>query len=194
MNTKNTQGDSWERDKQEWLDTFDQEYGDSLMSECIGIVARALYHKQVAPPGADASYITAKLHEIASKERAEGERREESYWHLALVHLNQKERDSVLATLAEIKATLPTDNTESIQTHSTEKYIYRHCEGGFGGADDNESHWKCSGIGSEGDCGCPCHSTSSDNTENVPTHTCCDGECNHDNCCGKVPNNCPLSV
>ena len=31
---------------------------------------------------------------------------------------------------------------------------------------------------------CTCHST--------PTqHTCCDGECNHDSCCGKVPENCP---
>lgn len=24
-------------------------------------------------------------------------------------------------------------------------------------------------------------------------HTCCDGECNHDDCCGKVEANCPLS-
>ena len=23
-------------------------------------------------------------------------------------------------------------------------------------------------------------------------HTCCDGECNHDDCCGKIPENCPL--
>jgi len=23
-------------------------------------------------------------------------------------------------------------------------------------------------------------------------HECCDGECNHDDCCGKVPENCPL--
>lgn len=23
-------------------------------------------------------------------------------------------------------------------------------------------------------------------------HECCDGECNHDDCCGKVPANCPL--
>lgn len=23
-------------------------------------------------------------------------------------------------------------------------------------------------------------------------HKCCDGECNHDSCCGKVPANCPL--
>ena len=23
-------------------------------------------------------------------------------------------------------------------------------------------------------------------------HTCCDGECNHDDCCGKVEANCPL--
>ena len=22
-------------------------------------------------------------------------------------------------------------------------------------------------------------------------HVCCDGECNHDDCCGKVPENCP---
>ena len=24
-------------------------------------------------------------------------------------------------------------------------------------------------------------------------HICCDGECNHDDCCGKVEANCPLS-
>jgi len=23
-------------------------------------------------------------------------------------------------------------------------------------------------------------------------HVCCDGECNHDACCGKIPENCPL--
>ena len=23
-------------------------------------------------------------------------------------------------------------------------------------------------------------------------HECCDGECNHDDCCGKIPENCPL--
>jgi len=28
---------------------------------------------------------------------------------------------------------------------------------------------------------CQCHN-----------HTCCDGECRHDDCCGKVPENCPL--
>lgn len=24
-------------------------------------------------------------------------------------------------------------------------------------------------------------------------HICCDGECNHDDCCGKIPENCPLA-
>lgn len=24
------------------------------------------------------------------------------------------------------------------------------------------------------------------------THTCCDGECDHDDCCGKIPENCSL--
>lgn len=27
----------------------------------------------------------------------------------------------------------------------------------------------------------------------MKNHTCCDGECNHDDCCGKVPENCPDS-
>ncbi len=34
---------------------------------------------------------------------------------------------------------------------------------------------------------CEAHST--------PTqHTCCDGECNHDSCCGKVSENCPQNA
>ena len=26
-----------------------------------------------------------------------------------------------------------------------------------------------------------------------PKHLCCDGECYHDSCCGKIPANCPLN-
>ena len=26
------------------------------------------------------------------------------------------------------------------------------------------------------------------------SHICCDGECNHDDCCGKVEANCPLAL
>lgn len=28
--------------------------------------------------------------------------------------------------------------------------------------------------------------------EEIKTHECCDGECNHDACCGKIEANCPL--
>lgn len=28
----------------------------------------------------------------------------------------------------------------------------------------------------------------------VTLHICCDGECNHDDCCGKVKANCPLAL
>lgn len=28
--------------------------------------------------------------------------------------------------------------------------------------------------------------------KNNSTHTCCDGECNHDDCCGKVSKNCHI--
>ena len=45
------------------------------------------------------------------------------------------------------------------------KYIYRHCEGGVGGDDDNESHWKCAGYGNEGECGCECHASKPMNTQ-----------------------------
>ena len=43
-----------------------------------------------------------------------------------------------------------------------EKYIYRHCEGGYKTPLDNDSHWKCMGYGDEGDCGCTCHSQTPD--------------------------------
>lgn len=31
-----------------------------------------------------------------------------------------------------------------------------------------------------------------DKKKSLFLHECCDGECNHDDCCGKVPANCPL--
>lgn len=35
---------------------------------------------------------------------------------------------------------------------------------------------------------CPCYKSLPPKTEK---HICCDGECNHDDCCGKVEENCP---
>jgi len=29
--------------------------------------------------------------------------------------------------------------------------------------------------------------------KHIDDHECCDGECNHDDCCGKVEANCPLT-
>lgn len=64
--------EGWEEDKQEWLDTFDEEYGTDIDTKAVGIVSRSLYHERMAPSGADASYITTKLVSLLTQARKEG--------------------------------------------------------------------------------------------------------------------------
>ena len=54
-----------------------------------------------------------------------------------------------------------------------------HIQQNTGNACFNGNHHNCSWT----QCTCKCH---------TPTqHICCTGECNHDDCCDKIPENCP---
>ncbi len=79
MTNPSVERKEWEADKQEWLETFDSEYGD-LTSKCIGIVARGMYHEQFAPKGADASYITTKLEALFLEEIERAKEAERSHF------------------------------------------------------------------------------------------------------------------
>ena len=44
------------------------------------------------------------------------------------------------------------------------------------------------------ECGCDIHDNCSIHNKDVTKHICCNGECLHDSCCGKVPANCPTNA
>lgn len=96
----NTQGASWE----EWVSDFVHRRGQCTRK-------RGVWCTECTDE------LLNKINEIASKERAEGESKEAGIWYAAITHLNAAQRDSVLATRAELRkmhaeSTLPADSTE----------------------------------------------------------------------------------